>query len=416
MLKKSLLLVLALASGCLGFQAVGLVPAHAINTAADYQSIPPFLTSGVPPLVMLVMGRDHKLYYEAYNDASDIDQDGTLDIRYSPNITYYGYFDSYKCYKYDTSNTRFYPYSVTTDKTCNKIGEGNYNYNQGEWSGNYLNYLTMSRMDSVRKVLYGGKRYYDGTETTSSSVVLERAFIPQDAHSWGKEYDPAVSGISIATVAPLPEPTPGRRHLFANTTLSNTGAPLLRVAPSQTKRIWEWVSKERPVADSGTVSTGGSAGYNSYPSNHSQYDSLVFTYATPSNQYTKNVDTTGATYYAVSKDAKTATPGGNPYLSGKIAGWGNPWGNDYWPTGGSYDDGDADQTNYLTIFNGSMKVNTTGDYYFIADGDDAVEFIITGVTDYSTSNVHELSTGRVVGGAQDLGDPPRGLKTGWGVV
>ena len=64
--------------------------------SADYEAVPPFVTAGVPPLVMLVMGRNHKLYYEAYNDASDLDNDGTLDVGYNPTIEYYGYFDSFK--------------------------------------------------------------------------------------------------------------------------------------------------------------------------------------------------------------------------------------------------------------------------------------------------------------------------------
>ena len=73
------------------------------SNATDYQAVPPFVTAGVPPLVMLVMGRNHKLYYEAYNDASDLNNDGTLDIGYNPVIEYYGYFDSYKYYEYSHS-------------------------------------------------------------------------------------------------------------------------------------------------------------------------------------------------------------------------------------------------------------------------------------------------------------------------
>ena len=37
----------------------------------------------VAPLNMLVVGRDHKLFYEAYADHSDLDGDGTLDIGYT---------------------------------------------------------------------------------------------------------------------------------------------------------------------------------------------------------------------------------------------------------------------------------------------------------------------------------------------
>jgi hypothetical protein len=66
-------------------------------TAGDDQ----IYATEVPPLVLMVMGRNHKLYYEAYNDASDLDGDGKLDVGYNPDIQYYGYFDSYKVYKYD---------------------------------------------------------------------------------------------------------------------------------------------------------------------------------------------------------------------------------------------------------------------------------------------------------------------------
>ena len=44
--------------------------------------VPLFLSGNVAPLNMLVMGRDHKLFYEAYADHSDLDGDGTLDVGY----------------------------------------------------------------------------------------------------------------------------------------------------------------------------------------------------------------------------------------------------------------------------------------------------------------------------------------------
>ena len=212
---------------------ISLVGLYTAGTAfAAVSQVPLFLTNSVPPILMLTMGRDHKLYYEAYNDASDLDGDGVLDIRYTPSIDYFGYFDSYKCYDY--SSNKFTPDSTTTDKTC-----------AGNWSGDFLNYLTTSRMDALRKVLYGG---YRSTDTTSSTI-LERAFIPQDAHSWGKEYTSiAVDGYDIADYAPLAVPTGGNRHLFANTTLSAGGAPILRVLTNKSERIWRWLSKESPMA------------------------------------------------------------------------------------------------------------------------------------------------------------------------
>ncbi|MGF1528971.1 MAG: hypothetical protein ACFCBW_19620 [Candidatus Competibacterales bacterium] len=219
---------------------------------------PVIVGNGAPPLNMLVMGRDHKLYYEAYNDASDLDGNGTLDVGYNPNanFTYYGYFDSGKCYDFtggnltgglDTSSDLFVPAGLTDAgaKTCTS--------GAGEWSGDFLNYVTTSRIDALRKVLYGGFRRIDQDATgTGPLTVLERSFIPQDAHSWGKEYE-SVSrvGYDISAYTPYSLPTPGSRHLFANTTRRSDSQqrPRMRVLLDSEYRIWEWVSIERPVAD-----------------------------------------------------------------------------------------------------------------------------------------------------------------------
>ena len=74
----------------------------------DYCIVPPFVSQSVPPLVMFEVGREHKLYYEAYNDASDFDEDGKLDVDYKHSIDYYGYFDYNKCYTYGSG--KFTPF------------------------------------------------------------------------------------------------------------------------------------------------------------------------------------------------------------------------------------------------------------------------------------------------------------------
>ncbi|WP_154650503.1 pilus assembly protein PilY [Geotalea daltonii] len=125
---------------------------------------------------MFEVGRDHKLYYSAYNDAADIDDDGQLETGYKHTVDYYGYFDAYKCYTHSGgsgANDKFTPVSSTPDKFCAA----------GQWSGNVLNWITMSRSDVLRRVLFGGHRSQDSTSYTE----LERVPLPQDAHSWGKE-------------------------------------------------------------------------------------------------------------------------------------------------------------------------------------------------------------------------------------
>ena len=205
------------------------------------------------PMVMLIAGKDHKLFYEAYNDTADIDGDGSVDIRFKPAITYYGLFDSNVCYEHNGDNNNsglFKPESAAG--TLNKCS--------GYWSGNWLNYITTSRIDSLRKVLYGGYREVDSTTET----ILRRAYIPQDAHSWAKEYtSPTVDKYNISDYTPISEPDSGKRHFFGNLT-ANAGKnckvlkdcsdlpPWLSVVKNSSKRVWEWASTERPVLADGT--------------------------------------------------------------------------------------------------------------------------------------------------------------------
>ena len=339
---------------CLFAMPVNAAPLNLADT-------PLFVSSTVPPLSMLVMGRDHKLYYEAYNDASDLNGDGAVDVGYQPSIDYYGYFDSYRCYDY--SSSRFSPNGATTDKKCSSVS--------GSWSGDFLNYITTARIDALRKVLYGGYRSID----SSSLTVLQRTHIPQDAHSWGKEYDPANSpGYLIADYTPLAEPLSGTRHIFASVSLSATGDPLMRVLNDSAFRVWEWLSQERPVAgtkclnQSVNCATGGGATWQTVPStvlknlSRSTYDISGTGSSHPNNH--SDYDTWEATY---------AVPGrldGTDTMT-TLVGTGNPHGAD---------------DNYLTIVNGTINVPSNGTYTFAVDGDDAVEFIVKNTALASSGN------------------------------
>lgn len=245
----------------------------ATAAALSIPNVPLTATINAKPMTMLIAGRDHRLFYEAYNDASDIDGDGLLDIRFKPTIQYYGLFDSDVCYNYtgtpgnnDNGSTKngelWVPVSPVSDATLRNCTGG---ASSGQWSGNWLNYITTSRIDALRKVLYGGMREID----VNGNTVLRRAYIPQDAHSWGKEYHSvATDGYNIADYTALDLPTAtNRRHFFGNLTATNGVAcgpaplislnncsdrpPLLRMRLDVAdRRIWEWASKERPVLDS----------------------------------------------------------------------------------------------------------------------------------------------------------------------
>ena len=158
-------------------------PLHAYALTLSQE--PLFLIGSVQPQVMLDISKDQQLYKRAYNDYSDLDNDGQFETTYKHSIDYYGYFDHHKCYNY--SGGIYVPVSETANKYCS-----------GQWSGNFLNWATMTRMDAVRKLLYGGKRSTD----TGSDTILERAYLPTDAHSWAKYYN----GSDIAQLTPYDPP------------------------------------------------------------------------------------------------------------------------------------------------------------------------------------------------------------------
>lgn len=348
------------------------------TAALSLPDVPLFVSSVTePPLVLLTMGRDHKLFYEAYNDASDLNDDGNLDIGYDPTIDYYGYFDSGLCYVYDGTDGRFEPSSVTANKKCTGATE---------WSGHWLSYITTSRMDAIRGVFYGGLRSTD----TATTTVLERAFIPQDAHSWGKEFNGAAEeGYDITEYTPLVAPGTGKRHLFANTTLLNTGSqePRLRIITNTDFRVWDWLSIERPVADTQCGNpTKSACAPGSSPSSFSVVPSSA----------TDGISSVSRTLYNVNQ-------GTNPY-SGEGCYPGDTNNDDQtemdcmdgWATGfgGGSNNGTAVGTetiltinntnsdafglsnNYYVVITGQINVTTTGSYQFAVDGDDAQDFSI----------------------------------------
>jgi len=215
---------------------IGLLAAAVMATAAavsDIATTPLTVTQSVKPRVLFVLSNDHALYYKAYTDWNDLTGDGIPDTSYVPDFAYYGYFDSTKCYSYVTTDGgRFEPQATAPNPNtpyCDEVA--------GEWSGNFLNWATMSRMDIVRKVLYGGHRSTD----TATTTVLERAYIPSDAHSFAKYYE----GTDSAKLTPFNTP----KLTLCNTTYADSGQsqdittpPQIRVAKGDFRY---WAANER---------------------------------------------------------------------------------------------------------------------------------------------------------------------------
>lgn len=198
---------LFLTAGLLAVGAWFALPSTAGLGDYDLAQTPLYVGNPEPPLMMIVMSRDEQMFNKAYTDYTDLDNDGVIDTTYNDKFDYAGYFDSKLCYNYSSS----------TFVAASQAGGSNGHSCSGRWSGNFLNWVTMSRMDVMRYVLYGGKRSTDST----SSTVLERSYIPNDLHSWVKVY----SKTDISSFTPL-----SGASSFCNTSLSKTGAPLMRVA------------------------------------------------------------------------------------------------------------------------------------------------------------------------------------------
>lgn len=206
--------------------------------------------SDATPLMMLVMSRDEQLFNKAYSDYSDLDGDGLLDSTYNDKFNYEGYFGSKLCYAYASGS--FVAKARATGANQHECGTSSY------WSGNFLNWLTMSRLDVLRYVLYGGLRIED----TSTSTILERANIPADLHAWAKVYSGADYAKFIGGT--LKDSTTS----FCNVTPFGTTTPVMYVAKSN----WsEWASTS--IYQCGVNRTG--QGQNDVPKSATSFNVRV---------------------------------------------------------------------------------------------------------------------------------------------
>lgn len=197
------LLALTLSLG-LGLPSPSLAQSS-LATSVPLSAYPPNISFGSGgPMVMLTASRDHTLFSPIYTDYEDLDGDGQDDYTYKPTFRYYGYFDADKCYAYNATRAiqRFEPVAMPAKIGVSAAGSSvptasylSCKSSTGRWSGNFLNWATMTRIDVVRKTLYGGYRREDTLDTTT----LEMAQMSHDAHAFVKYY----SGSDIEHFTPF---------------------------------------------------------------------------------------------------------------------------------------------------------------------------------------------------------------------
>nr|WP_315201129.1 PilC/PilY family type IV pilus protein [uncultured Albidiferax sp.] len=250
---------------------LGLLPAHAtpIEVSAPRPLIPPNVTTASNrPMIMLAASKDHSMFGPVYTDFEDLDDDDTIDTTFKPTFKYYGYFDPTKCYAYDNTAKQFNPVALATVTASTATVKGvvrnlekySCSASQSYWSGNFLNWSSMTRMDVVRKLLYGGRRSTD----TNGSTVLERTPMNWDAHSFVKYYKGTdVRDYTPFTVAMLTKTTGSNANIYAGLSIcnlgtndaTNTAAPIMRMVRGNV-RFWATVEYEvcqwRDTYSSGT--------------------------------------------------------------------------------------------------------------------------------------------------------------------
>jgi type IV pilus assembly protein PilY1 len=260
------------------------------------------------------MSKHIRMFQHGYPGLVDLDGDGRIDTGFNPAVSYVGYFDSSSCYFYrgatfkglnaeyaygdpdglferagatvpdDDENairkTRpaNLPATVVSPPSASGICRGVTGGGQKTFSGNWLNYITTSRMDAIRKVLYGGYRALD----TESRTELEGSYVPPDSTVWGTEVrsddewgkiTPLGAFFDISKYTPFAKPAKGKAHFFARgSDLSKSDRfPALRVLlnvdqnsynvggkdgvgqqvviTSPNTRYWDWVLVNRPLPD-----------------------------------------------------------------------------------------------------------------------------------------------------------------------
>ncbi len=149
--------------------ALGLMsPPQAAAALLALSDTPLYLDLGVDPNILFNLSVEVPMGGAAYNDQAGtpagcggrISVGGTVGICYFKTTEYLGYFDPHKCYEYD--DDYFEPDGTTSAvHSCS-----------GEWSGNFLNWVSMTAIDEFIWTMTGGNRVVDDDD---DETVIRRA-------------------------------------------------------------------------------------------------------------------------------------------------------------------------------------------------------------------------------------------------
>jgi type IV pilus assembly protein PilY1 len=151
----------------------------------SYCNEPPFAAAGITSNLLLMIDNSASMYDLAYTDPSAY----CLDNSYQNGNSYSGYFDSKSIYSYDFVGKIFLPgaalpspctpgsgsCAASTDYLYVEMAGSAPNRTVSVFtaSGNFLNWLSMSKLDLEKMVLTGGKFQFDTASTTQGTLQGE---------------------------------------------------------------------------------------------------------------------------------------------------------------------------------------------------------------------------------------------------
>jgi len=164
---------------------------------ASIAQSPLFLTTSVDPNVLFNMSVETPMGGAAYNDQPNtttgctgrINDGGTVGICYFPAQKYLGYYDPNKCYGYSSSNGFFKPVSAANaDHSCS-----------GQFSGNFMNWASMTAMDMFVWTMTGGNRVDDGAD---NKTIIQRTRKTNNNAWFPHKLISSTSNVAPSTVTP----------------------------------------------------------------------------------------------------------------------------------------------------------------------------------------------------------------------
>ena len=148
------------------------------QTLVEYTHYPLSVTHTVPPNILILMDNSKGMHQQAY--------EGDFD----PEVIYDGYFDPSARYSY-------------SDDSYFKRDSA------GIWHGNFLNWLTMRRIDILRRVLIGGKAMANSRDGSGSQELVGEGDI-ESGYEFIKRYErgssryyPKPSEFGLASSSPV---------------------------------------------------------------------------------------------------------------------------------------------------------------------------------------------------------------------